>query len=383
MSLSQNSAAVRIGINAHLLSGHDGYRRAGIHHYIAQIINHLPPTSPARRYAVFTRHSEDLVLSEGMNISGTRWPTERRWFRILWEQLIWPVTARRLRLDLLHSMAFITPILSSLPTVVTVYDLSFIYFPERFPTLQRVYLSSQTRRSCQSARRIATISESGRQDVHRFFDVPLNRIHVIHPGVEPAFRPRPSLEIEAFRRRHQLPEEFILHVGTLQPRKNLLLLIEAFAELRRTDLALVLVGGKGWFYDEIFARVEQLGLGSRVRFTDYVPDEELPLWYNAAALLVFPSVYEGFGMPIVQAMACGTPVIAADTSAIPEVTGQAALLFDPQDLRMLTEHMANALNDRQLAATMRQNGLAQAQHFSWPEAGRRMADVYERALAEE
>jgi glycosyltransferase involved in cell wall biosynthesis len=173
-----------------------------------------------------------------------------------------------------------------------------------------------------------------------------------------------------------------LHVGTLQPRKNIPVLIEAFARLPDPTLHLVLVGGKGWLFTEIFERVETLGVQERVHFIGYVPDDELPCWYNAAELLVFPSVYEGFGMPVVEAMACGTPVVAAESSSIPEAVGAAGLLFLPHDVAGLAERMAAVLNDAALSRSMRQKGLEQARQFSWERAGRETAAVYRRALRE-
>jgi glycosyltransferase involved in cell wall biosynthesis len=227
-----------------------------------------------------------------------------------------------------------------------------------------------------------TISESGREDVHQQIGVPLDRIDVVSPGVDDVYHPRAPTVIKDFRHLKQLSERFILHVGTLQPRKNIPLLLDAFSGLTDDDVFLVLVGGKGWMYDEIFQRVQALSLEERVRFTGYVPDDELPLWYNAASALVYPSYYEGFGMPVLEAMACGTPVIAAQTSAIPEAAGDAALLFDPQDKEALRERMAAVLDDPSLAATMRQNGLSRAAHYAWPRSARAMLGVYQRALSE-
>jgi glycosyltransferase involved in cell wall biosynthesis len=277
-------------------------------------------------------------------------------------------------------MAFVTPRLAPCATVVTVYDLSFIYFPDRYPSLQRIYLTSQTRRSCRQARHVVAISNSGKEDVHRLFGVPLDQISVILPGVDPRYYPRSEEEIAEFRARKNLPSRYILHVGTLQPRKSIPTLIKAFAQLDRSDLDLVLVGGKGWAYEEIFAMVRELDILERVHFTGYVPDGELPLWYNAAALLVFPSVYEGFGLPVAEAMACGTPVIAADTSAIPEAAGAAARLFEAQDAAGLSDHIEAVLDDPNLTATMRENGLQQARQFTWERAGRAMTNVYRKVL---
>jgi glycosyltransferase involved in cell wall biosynthesis len=173
-----------------------------------------------------------------------------------------------------------------------------------------------------------------------------------------------------------------LHVGTLQPRKNIPVLLQALAALKKQDVDLVLAGGKGWFYDEIFSQVQELGLNDRVRFTGYVRDEELPFWYNAAKVLVFPSVYEGFGMPIIEAMACGTPVIAARSSSIPEAGGEAALYFDPHDVETLTHQLANLLEDENLHFQMRQSGFTQARKFSWDYAGAETSRIYAQVLAE-
>jgi glycosyltransferase involved in cell wall biosynthesis len=370
----------RVSINAHLLSGEAGYRRAGIHQYIAQVLRHLP--QDGSEYIIFTRHAEDWLDKVG-TVLRSRWPTENRLARIAWEQVAWPWLAARHRIDLLHSMAFVTPWLSRRPAVVTVFDLSFMHFPEAFPVAQRWYLTSQTVRSVRRARRVITISESGRQDVHRFFGVPPTRIDVIYPGVDTVYRPLPPEEIAAFRERQDLADRFVLHVGTLQPRKNIPTLIEAFAQAAPPDVMLILVGGKGWLFEEIFSRVQALGLQERVRFTGYVPDEDMPLWYNAASVLAFPSLYEGFGMPVVEAMACGTPVVAAGCSSLPEAVGETGLLFDPQNVAELADRLTAVLHNPDLAATMRTKGLIQAQQFNWEKAGRETAEVYRKAMIQD
>ncbi len=375
------AARPRIGINAHLLTGSQDYRRAGIHNYIAQLLRGMAQADNGYDFSVFC-NSPQVLSNTGLNLISTRWPAERPLGRIMWEQLAWPISARRRKLDLLHSMAFVTPYALTAPSVVTVYDLSFIHYPEQFPRPRQLYLASQTRRSCRSARRVVAISGSGRQDVHRLFDVPLERIDVVSPGVDPVYHPRSAAEAAAFRQQRDLPERYILHVGTLQPRKNIRLLIDAYADLGRDDVALVLVGGKGWFYDDIFEQVQAMNLENRILFPGYVPDADLPLWYNAAAVLTFPSYYEGFGIPILEAMASGTPVIAAMTSAIPEVTGDAALLFDPQDEVKLSKHLAAVLDEPGLAAKMRAQGLTRAKRFTWQRATDEMLEVYRKALTE-
>ncbi len=370
-----------IGINAHLLATATGYRRAGIHHYIHQIVRHLPPAA-ATRYTIYTRLADGWESRPDMRIAGTRLPTGNRVARIMWEQVVWPFMARRDSLTLLHSMAFAMPRLAPRPVVVTIYDLSFIENPEAFPAAQRRYLEHETAYSCAHAARLVAISESGRRDIHRLYGVPLERIDVVTPGVGDAYRPLPAAQVAAFRREKALPDTFILHVGTLQPRKNIPTLLEAVARLDRPGVELVLVGGRGWIYEEIFARVQALGLGNRVRFAGYVDDEELPLWYNAAAVLAFPSFYEGFGMPVADALACGTPVVAAATSSIPEAGGEVALYFEPRDADELAERLRQALDDPEVRRNARAAGPAHAARFSWARSGAEMAAVYRRAAAE-
>lgn len=383
MAAPDSAKALRqthIGINAHLLSGEAGYRRAGIHQYVAGILQHLPQDE-RRRYTIYTRQPATDDRADQHHRSSTL-PTERPLTRIIWEQVVWPWRARRDRLDLIHSMAFAMPRLAACPAVVTIYDLSFIHYPDSFPARQRQYLEMATADSCRRARRLIAISESGRQDIHRTYGVPLERIDVVTPGVDAAYRPLPPDDVAAFRHRHGLPDRFLLHVGTLQPRKNVPLLLDALALLGRDDAPLVLVGGKGWLYDAIFSRASVLGLDARVRFAGYVDDDELPLWYNAAAALVMPSLYEGFGLPVVEAMACATPVVAAAASSLPEAGGTAALYFPPDDAGALAARLADVLDRPDVVAQLRAEGPRQAKCFSWARAGEATAAAYDRALDE-
>lgn len=377
---SGRHARPRIGINAHLLSGQAGYRRAGIHHYIYELLNHLPLTDMGPHYLVYSRHNPTWIDRPDMTMIKTIVPTEQRMARILWEQTAWALDAKRRGLDLIHSMAFVAPPVLPCPLVTTIYDLSFIMYPQTFPDRQRRYLETQTARTCRVARRLIAISEAGRRDIHDVFGVPLDRIDVVRPGVDGRFHPLPETEIAAFREAQSLPDRFLLHVGTLQPRKNIPVLLEALALLDDTDIALMIVGGPGWHYEQLSTEVTALGLGNRVRFVGYVPDVALPYWYNAATALVFPSLYEGFGLPIVEAMACGTPVVAADTSSLPEAGGTTALYFDPQSPEELAQRLNQLLGDEALKDRLSLEGPTQAQVFGWEQSGRDLLAVYERAL---
>ena len=379
-----------VGLNAQLLSGQAGYRSAGIHGYIYHLLHHLPQADPTFRYTVFTGRGRP-VPSGGpgrqatLTVRATRWPTERPLVRILWEQVAQPWALRQARVDLLHALAFVAPLWSPCPTVVTVHDLSFLRFPERFRPANRLYLTWMTRLSARRARRIIAVSHYTRTEVVRLLGFPEERVDVVVHGVDHTrFHPYPPAQVAAFRQARGLPDRFILFVGTLEPRKNLPTLLRAFARLREQhpeeEVTLVIAGGKGWYYDPLFAQVRALGLSDRVRFPGFVPDAELPLWYSAATFFVYPSLYEGFGMPLLEAMACGTPVIAARSSALPEVVGEAGLLVPPDDAEGLARAMAWLLKDEALRLHLRERGRAQAARFTWAQTASQTVVVYRRAL---
>jgi glycosyltransferase involved in cell wall biosynthesis len=371
--------AIRVGVNAHLLSLAESYRSAGISWYIQNLLRHLPDADPEVTYTVFTGERR-YEGEKGLQLERSLLPTWRPEVRIFWEQAIQPWAIRRAGVELIHGMALVGPVVSGCPSVVTIHDLSFLHYPENFPASKRLYLRTFTRLSVQRARRVIAISDHTKRDVVAQYGVPPAQVDRIYYGLDPNFRPLPVDQVAEFRSRRGLPERFILFVGTLEPRKNVVRLIEAYGQLPSPCPPLLLVGGKGWLYDEIFRRVEALNLIDRVHFVGYIPGEELPWWYNAADLLVYPSVYEGFGLPPLEAMACGTPVITSNVSSLPEVVGEAGLLVDPDDVQALAEAMRRVLADAELRESMRTEGLVQAARFSWQEAARRTVDGYRRAL---
>lgn len=391
-----------VGLNAHLLSLTQDYRGAGINGHIYQLLRHLPATRLPLHYTAFlheTGFSAAPVPGEPattrvadararLDVRRSRWNTRRPWRRILWEQSALAVLSRRL--DLLHGLAYAVPLLAACPTVITVHDLSFMRFPDAFRPFNRAYLTFITRSATRRAARVIAVSESTRQDVVRFCGVPADRVVVIPNGVSGAFHPVRPGEAAAFRQRQRLPEHFVLFLGTLEPRKNLLGLLEAYALWleRRPQPArrhpgrakLVIAGGKGWYYQEIFERTRALGLAGEVIYPGYIPADELPSWYQAADAFVYPSLFEGFGLPVLEAMASGTPVITSNVSSLPEVAGDAALLVDPHDVAGLADAIDRILGDRALAAGLRDAGLARAASFSWPRAAEATAALYWQTL---
>lgn len=371
-------AMTKIVLNAHLLSHTDGYRKAGIHRYMFNVLANLPVVAPDFTYIALANHQLDLA-----NITTVTSPfdTSQPLKRIVWEQLFQPRQLRKLKPDVYHAMAFVAPLRTPDPFVVTVYDLSFLHYPEVLSRSRRLYLSRFTAHTCQRATRIIAISQSTADDLVRTMKISPEKIDIAYPGVSDAFQPLPPADIDAFRTRENLPSRFLLFLGTLEPRKNLQTLLQAYAQLtpdERQACHLVLAGGKGWFYDEIFATIARLNLTETVHTPGYIAAESLVHWYNAATAFVYPAIYEGFGMPIVEALACGTPVIAANSSSLPEAGGAVSVLVPPDDELAWTEAIRDVL-DKNDSNEARQNRQTWAARFNWQQTARDTAESYRHA----
>ena len=370
----------RIGLIGHLLSFEPTYRQAGVSRYTEALVRELPQVGPDEEYVVFTGAARPPVargFDPGIEWVHARIPTARPEARILWEQTAGATIARRYRLDLVHAPVNVTPLVTGAPRVVTIHDLAFHLYPEQYPGAKQRYLRLMTRLSVQRAARVIAVSEATREDVIRLYGARPEKVVAVPNGMSGDFQPLPVEQVEAFRAAQGLPERFILFVGTLQPRKNLETLLRAYALVAdEIGWELVVVGATGWSYAPIFETARALGLAERVRFAGYVAGEELPLWYNAAGIFAYPSVYEGFGLPLLEAMACGTPVIAADTSSLPEVVGDAGLLVDPREV----DDLANAIRRLAGSETLRDDlavrGLTRAAAYSWRRTAEETLAVY-------
>jgi glycosyltransferase involved in cell wall biosynthesis len=376
------SSQLHIAISAPLLAppGQGSYRSAGIHTYIAQTLLNLPGLDPAVQFTLFAAHPP-AGLDRSITVELPRWRTDRPRQRILWEQLALPSATRRAQADVLHATAFVAPIVRPAPTVITIYDLSFALFPQFFRGFNQTYLRWGTRLSARRAQRLITISDCTRRDVHRLYDVPLDRIDVAYPGVAETMQPPPLDRVAAFRHEKNLPEKFFLFLGTLEPRKNLITLVRAFTQLKQTcpDARLVLAGGVGWLADELFATIKASGVKESILLPGYVAAEDKALWYAAATAFVYPSIYEGFGLPPLEAMACGTPVIVSNAASLPEVVGDAGLLIAPEDVNSWTAALKRMWNDAAYQAELADRGKRQAAQFTWRETARQTVDTYNRA----
>jgi len=373
---------VHVALNALLLSRAQSYRSGGISRVIYHLLAEYARDARGHNFEVFVPEVPDApLIGPRLRYMSAGAATARPSLRIAWEQARMPGALKDTRPDLLHGLAYALPVGWSGPSVVSVYDLSFLHFPHAFNAANRIYLTASTRAAARRARRVLTISESTRRDIVRLLKVPQERVEVTYPAAEERFRVLAEDEVEAFRRAHDLPEAFIFAVGTLEPRKNMVGLLHAYARLGRPRPPLYIGGGSGWRVSPIFDTVRQLDLVDQVTFVGFVPEDELPLWYNAARLFVFPSLYEGFGLPVLEAMACGTPVISSNAASLPEVGGSAVALVEPRDTEQLAREMRRVFDDGQVRKEMRAAGRIQASRFTWRALADGTAASYARAMS--
>jgi len=306
-----------------------------------------------------------------------------------WRMLVWAGQLARIGFNrltpgatLFHATEHLLLSLRDVPTVLTVHDLIFRHLPQHHKPLNRWYLNLTLPLYCRRATHIIAVSAQTRRDLSAAYRLPAEKITVIHEAADPCFCPQPPETVAAARARYRLPERYLLFVGTIEPRKNLGRLLQAFERLHEARLtdALVIVGQRGWLYDDFFAALENSPARQAVIFPGFVPDADLPAVYAGAQALAFPSLFEGFGLPVLEAMACGTPVVCSNTSSLPEVVGEAALLVDPTDVDALADALTRVLRDDALRRELWQKGWAQVQHFTWQETARRTLAVY-HALA--
>lgn len=339
------------------------------------------PFSLAQLGREAARYTEELQQqhTDRVSFAGSCFPPKlRRW---VWQHSnMMPMERIIGEVDLFHATNLVMPPLRRAKGVFTVYDLTFMLFPD-FHVKGMQSFARETKRSAERADGLIAISEHTRQDAIEHLGIPAERIKVTLLAADERYRVIHDREpVAAVAAKYGIDREYILYTGTLEPRKNVPALVRAFHQLRQeTKLPhrLVLAGRKGWLYEQIFAEVAELGLTDEVIFTGYVPDEDLPFLYNGASLFAYPSFYEGFGLPPLEAMACGCPVVTSNRSSLPEVVGEAGLLIDPDRADDLAAAMVRVLSDRELAADMRSAGIARAAGFSWERCGRETLAIYE------
>ena len=371
-------SALHIAIDAHAV----GTGLAGNETYVASLVEALAEIDQTNRYTLY------VTKQEAVERFRNRWPNFQVRRTLPHTPLVRvPVTLsaelRRRPVDVLH-VQYTAPPAAPCPVVATIHDLSFEHIPATFKRRSWMQLRLTVRRTARSARRIVTLSEFSRRDLVETYGLPPGRVTVTPAAAAPRFRPASTEEIQRVRHLYNITREYVLAVGSIQPRKNLARLFDAYAGLRRARGGdklpqLVVVGKRAWLYEETLRAAAECGLGGELIFTGYVPEADLPALYSGALCFVYPSYFEGFGLPPLEAMACGTPVVAADRTSLPEVVGDAGLLVNPFDAEEIAGAIGRLIGDEHLRAALAERGTARASRFDWRETARRTLEVYQRA----
>ena len=357
------------------------YRRAGIGRYTQELLTALLKEKDAIEFTAFSVEPTANAI-EFDNLPRIRKKTSNK----LWRLNVMGAYLARLRqdrlfqgVDIFHATDNMLPRLTGAKSVFTLYDLAFHIYPQTHTIYNRWFLKIMMPRFLKAADAVIAISDSTKRDAERFYGLNSDKINIVYPGVASQFKPiRDTNKWNAIRQTYRLPDRYILYVGSVEPRKNLTTLFEAFRHIKADNIKLVVVGRKGWRYKPIFEHLGGLKMDDRVIFTDFVSDEDLPVLYSNALAFFYPSLYEGFGLPVVEALACGTPVVASNASSLPEAAGDAAILLDPHDIQGWVQAIDGIRGNPTVNEEFRQKGLRHAESFSWDSAAGKVMAIYQK-----
>ncbi|MBI5123441.1 glycosyltransferase family 4 protein [Candidatus Roizmanbacteria bacterium] len=348
--------------------------RVGSSVYCFELLNNLSKIDKENNYEIFLPQSPTNDLPKA---------TEAWKYRVLAARKMWTITSLSLELlknrslDVFFTPTHYLPLFAPKKSVVSILDVSYIYFPELFKKKDLIQLKKWTKYSAKKSKKILTISESSKNDIIREYGVSGEKVKVIYPGIRQVSSIEYGvLSMDELSKKFGIEKKYILFVGTLQPRKNITRLIEAYSKIE-TDVNLIVVGRRGWKFEEILSAPEKYNVKDKVIFLENVSDEELPSLYKNAEFFILPSLYEGFGIPVLEAMNYGTAVITSKISSLPEVGGNAALYVDPNDTMDMVEKMKKLLNDENLRKQLVEKGKKQTEKFSWEKSARETLAVLE------
>jgi glycosyltransferase involved in cell wall biosynthesis len=364
-------------------------QNAGIGRFVRNLIGAVVANDPTDAFLLLhaaPNPGREPTYPTAANVSHRALRISERWTNIIWHRLQVPLPADWLTgpVDLFHSPDFVLPPVRAARSILTVHDLAFLLYPECADARLRAYLEKTVPRSVQRADYVVADSENTRNDVICLLGVPPDRVTVVPGGVDPVFRPvTDPARLTALRQMLGIDPvtPYILFIGVIEPRKNLMGLIEAFDVLKsRRPLPhkLVVAGRRGWLSEATMERADRSQYRDEIIFPGYIPESELPTLYSAAEAFAFPSHYEGFGLPVLEAMACGTPVVASRASSLPEIVGDAGMQVDPDDSERLASALELLALNPEMRADFRERGIARAATFTWDAAARVMLDVYHR-----
>lgn len=372
---------MRIGIDATALPP----QPVGAGNYIIQLIRALSDLDVKDEFVIYAQRKGQVLINLPKHDRFEWIILEDRnpGFRLIWEQTLFPKLINETGVELLHSLHYTRPIFLPCASVVTFHDMTFFLYPELHTRIKQLFFPLAIRASARLADALITNSENTRRDAIRVLGIPPEKISATRLGVDPGFKPISDNGIKkVIAEKYSLPERFILYVGLIEPRKNLPMLIKAYKQYidEGGNYHLVLVGNYGWMYEEVLKQIVDLELEREVHFTGYIPQEDLPLVYNLSSLFVYPTIYEGFGLPVLEAMACGVPVITTNVSSLPEIVGGAGILVPVDDVDALYRAIKSVLGDEDLQIEMIQKGISRASKFSWQQTAKLTYLVYQKAM---
>ncbi len=363
---------------------------AGVGRFVRSLVGALLAIDRENSYNLFysraNRSAPAPTLPFGPNVVGSPLRLPERALNLLWYKLGVPVPIEAMgaQADLFHFLDFVIPPVRHGSVVLTVHDLSFLLVPECAEAGLRTHLERAVPQAVRQADFVTADSENTRNELTTLLDVPPDRVDVVYGGVDPRFAPiADEMALEAIRLKYGLFYPFVLYLGTIEPRKNLTRLLQAYRLLRRQGHVrhrLVLGGGLGWLYQDVLREIDEMAADEEVVFLGRIPDDDLPALYNLCDFFVFPSLYEGFGLPPLEAMACGRAVVCSNTSSLPEVIGDAGLLVSPYDVEALAAAMGELAANCELRTRLGQRGIERAASFTWDRSARRLLDVYQRVV---
>lgn len=372
---------MRIAIDAHSV----GNKLGGNESYATNLIEALAEIDNVNQYTIFvtTREARDRFSNRWPNFQVRATLPHTPFVRI---PLTLSAELRRNRVDVLH-VQFTAPPFSPCPVVVSIHDLSFEHLPETFKRRSRLQMRLTVRHSARNAAQVIALSEHARTDLINTYNLRPEKVNVVPLAASDRFAPvRDDNELQRVRQIYGIDRNYVLSVGSIQPRKNLRRLIEAYSVLRREQPEcklpqLVLVGKNAWLYDETLQSLKDRDIGASIILTGYVPESDLPALYSGALCFIYPSYFEGFGLPPLEAMKCGAPVIVGNRTSLPEVVGDAALMIDPFDVNAIAAAIQKVITDSDFRSELRVKGLQRAKQFDWKETARRTLAVYEKAFS--
>lgn len=365
---------------------------AGIGRLVRQLVGELANQDPQTPYKLFVAgaRANQLPAQPGLNFQWYPTRISPLWFARLWYRahIYWPIESFIGRVKLFHATDFtLPPTLPNTKTILTVHDLSYVRAPETATPVLKRYLDQVVPWSVRRATHVIADSQATKDDLISLYGTPSEKISVLLSGVDPRFRRvEDAAAIESVRQKYQIPpNDYIFSIGTVQPRKNYARLVEALHQLGDEfgSVHMVIAGGKGWLESPLYQTIAALGMQDRVHLVGFVDDEDIPALYSGAILTAYPSLYEGFGFPIVESMACGTPVLTSNVSSMPEVAGEAALQVPPFEVAAIAEGLRQLLTQPDLRQSLVEQGYQRAKLFTWEGAARQLKSLYEQVLTED